>query len=346
MSRTKLQKLLNKLDGKSEATMKVIENFDISVKALRDKLEQDISVTTLQEVNLKINKLRKSIDFSPLLLEVESLRENFKENALATLKEIENKTEELLNLINNNDKNLNLKTEILTKNNQELKKEITNFNNINTDNLTKVNKTVSVFGDTIKNFIDKKTLQENTNKLENKIEKGDEETKDYTNKVRIELLNKLSEKGGGNMNRQILVGGNPSTLGKYTDINIKAGTNMTITYSNNETTKRTDITFNSSGGSGSVGGVIRSINTISTSQTAGDVVGTDYVYLANDGIRLTLPSAVSNENLYTIKNISASSVLVSPTGADTIDTDSNLILATQFTSVDLISNGVDGWNIT
>ena len=55
MTRTKLQNILNKLDGKNEATAKVIADFDASVKALRDKLDTDITAATLDEVNKKIN---------------------------------------------------------------------------------------------------------------------------------------------------------------------------------------------------------------------------------------------------------------------------------------------------
>lgn len=152
--------------------------------------------------------------------------------------------------------------------------------------------------------------------------------------------------GGGNANRNMLVGGNSSTLSRYTDVNLKAGANITITYANNDNLKTTDITFASSGGGGgSVIGTTRSINTISTSQTAGSTTLTDYVYIASAGIQITLPTAVGNTNLYTYKNTSTSSVLLTPNGAEKIDTQSNAILAVQYTSVDLISDGAN-WQIT
>ena len=107
-----------------------------------------------------------------------------------------------------------------------------------------------------------------------------------------------------------------------------------------------DVTFASSGGGqGSVGGVVRSINTVNTSQTAGNTSGTDYIYICSGGINLTLPDATANTNLYTIKNTSTSSVLVSTTSLQTIDTQSTIILATQYTSIDLISDG-SNWDIT
>lgn len=148
--------------------------------------------------------------------------------------------------------------------------------------------------------------------------------------------------GGGNMNRNIAIGGNTSVLSMFTDINLKAGNNVSITYARNNTTKYTDVTISATGGGGSVGGTIRSINNINTSQTAGSTQGTDYVYLCTTGINVTLPSPIGNTNLYTIKNVSNSSVLVS----GTIDNDvGGIIMPIKYTSVDLISNDTD-WNIT
>lgn len=167
--------------------------------------------------------------------------------------------------------------------------------------------------------------------------------KEVVDEIRPDILKLIPQ--GGNMNRNIAVGGNTSVLSRYTDINIKAGSNVTLTYANNNNTKYLDLTIASSGGGGSVIGTTRSINTIATSQTAGATSGTDYVYICSAGVQLTLPDAVANTNLYTVKNTSTSSVLVSTTAAETIDTSTNLILATQFTSVDLISDGAN-WEIT
>lgn len=58
--------------------------------------------------------------------------------------------------------------------------------------------------------------------------------------------------GNGNMNRQEWVNG-VDVLTRYTDINWKAGSNVTITAVNNNTTHHTDITISSTGGSGGSG---------------------------------------------------------------------------------------------
>lgn len=156
------------------------------------------------------------------------------------------------------------------------------------------------------------------------------------------IVSAVPRHSGGNMNRNIAIGGNLKALNRYTDINFKAGSNVTITYANNDSTKNTDITF---AASGSGGGITRQVNAVNTSLTADSTASTDQVYVCSDGIAVTLPTAVGNSNLYTIKNTAASSVLVATTGGESIDGDTELILATQFTSVDLISDGTN-WKIT
>lgn len=61
---------------------------------------------------------------------------------------------------------------------------------------------------------------------------------------------RLVPRGGGNMNRNIRVNG-VEVLTGYTDINLKNGSNVSITASTNNTTKYTDITITSSGSGGS-----------------------------------------------------------------------------------------------
>lgn len=191
------------------------------------------------------------------------------------------------------------------------------------------------------------TLVKNTEDVKKALQ-GVKEVKDLIAEFQRNFVSRLStlQHGGGNMNRNIAIGGNQSVLSQFTDINFKAGNNVSLSYAVNQATGFVDVTIAATGGGGSVGGIIRSVNNINTSQTAGSVAGTDYVYIASAGIALTLPSASGIENLYTIKNTGTSSVLVAPDGADTIDTDANIILATQYTSVDLISDGTSNWNIT
>lgn len=166
---------------------------------------------------------------------------------------------------------------------------------------------------------------------------------EVVDKLRPDILRRFSQYGGGNANRDILIGG-ANALRPYTDINLKAGSNVTITYAANNTTKYTDVTISATGGSGS--GIVRSVNSIAGDTTAGSAATTDYVYLVSGTVNLTLPTSVGNSNLYTIKNIGAGTVTITPQGGELIDGQANLQLPVQFTSVDLISNNSGNWDIT
>lgn len=90
---------------------------------------------------------------------------------------------------------------------------------------------------------------------------------------------------GGNMNRNIALNGNTSVLGRYTDINLKAGANVTLTAVANNTTKYTDITIASSGGGSStiyndtVSGTIDGAN--KTFTVPSSIIGAIALFLSN-----------------------------------------------------------------
>lgn len=342
--RTKLQKILNRLDGTNERTASAIRDFEGGVKDLRDKLQNEIQVSTLEEVNLKINRLRKSVDLNPILENIKTLEASFKESILSILNNIETKSTELSLLNSKNDKNLNTKTSELGSEINTLRGELDTLIKNNQTELNLINNEISTIIESSKNLVSKEELKTSTEIAESAVIENKEQDKEIKNvqesveKLRRDMLIRVAEKGGGNMDRQIFIGG-VDPLTKYTDINLKAGSNVTLTYTNNNTTKKVDVTIASSGGGGSVGGTVRQIQTISVSSTIGTVAGTDQVYLCDQGILITLPPALGDTNLYTIKNISNSSVAVVGDGAETIDDQANIIMPVKYTSVDLVSDG-------
>jgi hypothetical protein len=96
------------------------------------------------------------------------------------------------------------------------------------------------------------------------------------------------------------------------------------------------------------GGVNRDISSINTNTTAGNDADTDYIYFASGTITITLPTAVSNTNQYTIKRVGTGDITIAAAGSETIDGSSSIQLKVQNQSVDIISNN-DGtnanWNI-
>lgn len=94
-----------------------------------------------------------------------------------------------------------------------------------------------------------------------------------------------------------------------------------------------------SGGSG----ITRSINTIVVNTTGGTTASTDYVYIAT-GLTFTLPTAVANTNLYTVKNVGGSSVFVATTAAQTIDGSANAPIYLDNQALGFISDN-SNWRI-
>jgi len=85
-------------------------------------------------------------------------------------------------------------------------------------------------------------------------------------------------------------------------------------------------------------GITRVITAISGATTAPAVASTDYVYLITN-TTLTLPTAVSNTNKYTVKCISGTCV-VDGNASETIDGTATITIAVE-DSVDLISNNTE-----
>ena len=90
-------------------------------------------------------------------------------------------------------------------------------------------------------------------------------------------------------------------------------------------------------------GITRSITISSGNFTAGASASTDYVYLIAGAHTCTLPTAVSNTNLYTIKNNHSANVTIDTTSSQTIDGTTSISIAPQ-ESVSIISTNTN-WSI-
>lgn len=336
------------------------------VAGLADKVKGDTTIKSLSEINDKLNQFKKDFNLGPVVTELNALiddvskvREELAAGLELTAQEGEAKYTELQNKITQELQRVSGDSQSFTQTSvaplveslTRLQDELSSTTKDSQGNVTSLKQVISAIDSRLSKLgVDLETSSKTSGEsLLNTKDFLSKETQTAVEKLRKEIMNRLGNltHGGGNANRNIAIGGNTSVLSTYTDINLKAGSNVTITYAKNNTTKYTDITISSSGGGGgSVGGTVRSINNISTSQTAGANTGTDYVYISSAGVALTLPPASGNTNLYTVKNTSASSVLVVPDGVDTIDTQTNVILRTQYTAVDLISDGTSNWNIS
>jgi len=80
--------------------------------------------------------------------------------------------------------------------------------------------------------------------------------------------------------------------------------------------------------------------TLTTSATLSSVSGHRYVVLLDSGAVPTMPTAVSNNSLYTLKNIHTSDITISTTSSQTIEGSSTLVLSAGSSS-DVISDGAN-----
>lgn len=86
-------------------------------------------------------------------------------------------------------------------------------------------------------------------------------------------------------------------------------------------------------------GITRSVSIVNaTTVVAGSDSSVDYIYLCNGTCTITLPTAVGNTNLYTIKNTTGTDT-INTTSSQTIDGSTSIQLLVDNQSVDLISNG-------
>jgi hypothetical protein len=91
-------------------------------------------------------------------------------------------------------------------------------------------------------------------------------------------------------------------------------------------------------------GITRSVNSVSSATSAGSSTLTDYVYFVSGTTTITMPTAVSNTNRYSIKNTGSSTVTVATTSSQTIDGSVTAVINTPNASIDLVSDG-SNWRI-
>lgn len=347
MNRTKLKEILQILSP--DGTETDFKAFDEGVDKLKKGLKEKIQAKTLDDVNGQLRRVKEGMDLTPLIKAVKDVETNFN----SRIKEVAQALAEEVSKFDELSKAERGETSFKVAESQgtidSLRYELDTLK-------TQKDKEINDLREAVKNI---PAPVDNTNQFTDIYTRLDtmaasdaidriSPIKQEIEQVRTDLTAKMANlPHGGNMNRNMAIGGNTSVLSRYTDINWKAGANVTLTYAYNDTTKYTDITVASSGGGGgSVTGIVRSINNIAVSTPAGNTPGTDYVYLASGTLNVTLPTSIGNLNMYTVKNVGAGTITVLPTGAETIEGAPNITMPVQYTSVDLISNNSGNWNIT
>jgi hypothetical protein len=130
-------------------------------------------------------------------------------------------------------------------------------------------------------------------------------------------------------------------LGKTTTTTLKIGSSSTTGYIWTATDAIGNGSWQVAPVSGS--GITRNISTVTTALTLGATALVDYVAFIGSGGAPTLPTAVSNTNKYTIKNIHTTNKTLATTSAQTIDGTTTITIAPN-NAVDVVSNG-SNWQI-
>lgn len=128
-----------------------------------------------------------------------------------------------------------------------------------------------------------------------------------------------------------------TTSGQAVITKIVAGTNVSLS-STGVDAGTGDVTINVT----STGGMTRIVATSSGNFTAGAATNTDYIYLIAGAHTMTLPTAVGNTNMYTVKNKYTSAITINTTSSQNID-NALTILINPLSSVDLISDNSNWW---
>lgn len=347
--RSKLTKILRGLSSFEDKTDEALRSLERELTSIIAKTKKGIDSDNLKQTQQSFGDLKKSIN--PLFDSLTELRNKLGEQGDAIAKQLEIKVNELVSqarelrdttgirFITLSGQVDEIRNEVRELRNKKI--ELPDFDKMIKDSETGLRNTLSTLEGSMNELRDSSALSEMKDSLSEMMDDLDKRIKKDLAGLRTRI-NSMSTGRGGNANRNILVGNDPSVLSRYTDLNIKAGSNITLTYANNDNLKTLDLTI---AASSVAGGTTRSINSVSTSQTLGATAGTDYVYIATGSPQLTLPTAVSNTNLYTIKNAGTGSVLVSTTSAQTIDDVTTALMTTQYTAVDIISDDAN-WHIT
>lgn len=95
---------------------------------------------------------------------------------------------------------------------------------------------------------------------------------------------------------------------------------------------------------GGTGATNRIISSVSTATNAGSVTNTDYIYFVSGTTTITLPTAVGNTNVYTVKRVGSGVVTIATTSSQTIDGSLTMQEGSQYQSIDFVSNNAN-WNI-
>lgn len=249
-NKEKLKSLLDQLTALQDKDV-LPDEIDTLIGELVEestKLKENPTIKILQRFSEEIKKFKMGFDLKPIIQSIKELQTEIKNNDKLVAEEFKRKLQEIKATIPKLPEiPAPFDSSGLVKEISDLRKQFLAQKDFDPKPLQKeLDKSRAEFVALFN--------QDNVDDTEQK-----KELEEKIDKLRKELINRISNLGGGSMNRQIKIAG-VDVLTKYTDINLVAGSNITLTSANDNTDKNVDITIAGTG----IGGTI-------TGATAGSV---------------------------------------------------------------------------
>lgn|SRR3990167_749059 len=339
--REKLNKLLYALTTVEDEKIESFEELDAAMLKLVKRVKEHITLKAIDDINKDLNEFKKDLNLEPLFNAINGLKGDSGKMFRELSQRIKNQMDDLSFGVKDGIKQVKEvkgigrifteRAELLKKDHEVHKGEM----NARIADYEKKAKNLSGIVSNLEIVLDIAKKESSKHGEDNK--KEIKRIEELIEQARMDIFASISRiSKGGNANRQINVNSSVmSTL--YTDINFQQFGNIGWTAINDDTNKRVNIRASILSGGGAAG-TTRIVSSIATNTTGAAVASTDYVYFAQAGITFTLPTAIGNSNLYTLKNDSTASVLVATTAGQTIDDSATALMPTENESLSFISN--------
>ena len=314
------------------------------LKEVSEKYKDSTAVRTLKKVDTELTKLKKQLDPTPnreAIAELEKKLSILEEVFLAAIATRVEELEELMAKTNEaTTADSSQKVSEVNRKLEDLKRELGSSDSTHVETQGNIRQEIQALRTELGVLKNKKLptipdLSKEVLRLTDELSRLSIEIPESITQTRTELLSQIVGHRGGNANRQINVTSSVMS-DRYTDVNFTNSASIGWTATDDNTNKRVNIS--ASVLTGGATGLARSVSVLSVSSTLAAAAATDYVFFANVGVRLTLPTAISNSNLYTVKNMATSSVQVAAAAGQDIDGSATVLLPTQYESLTFISN--------
>ena len=286
MKKAKLSKLLKVLTP-DPVDFSVL---DQKIKELKEQLLEKVQVKTLDDVNSELEKFRKRINLDGLLEAVREIKDSIDSRFEQLTSDLNSKSQVLEDLIAQSGSDSEVQA--LSIEVEALKANLSSLDNLRKDGLKDVSQSIESLSQGFTSSL--KTISQ---KIETRLSVLEKPTKDELTSVKKELREEIEElrritlEGlshiGGSPNQRIRVGGTVMS-DRYADINLVAGTGISLSAADDTTDKDVDITITATGD--------QSVTLLDVS--ANSLTTPNSIYNLSAGIPVNFKSSDGNTILY------------------------------------------------